>query len=58
MLGIKQSITLNTGDKMKKLLLLLAFIALLLVPTTGLANESSQTSNQLEQSLNDFAKND
>lgn len=43
---------------MKKLLLLLAFIALLLVPTTGLANESSQTSNQLEQSLNDFAKND
>ncbi|MGN1283826.1 MAG: hypothetical protein ACI4TY_00805 [Candidatus Limosilactobacillus intestinavium] len=58
MLGIKQSITLNTGDKIKKLLLLLAFIALLLVPTTGLANESSQTSNQLEQSLNDFAKND
>ena len=58
MLGIKQLITLNTGDKMKKLLLLLAFIVLLLVPTTGLANESSQTSNQLEQSLNDFAKND
>lgn len=42
---------------MKKLLLLLASTALLLIPTTALANENSQASNQLEQSLNDFAKN-